>query len=114
MKKVLILLCSFSMAFALTSVNQTTIGCVDKNDLRVFLELTKKNKISSIQDFYKYTIENDCEMINNNDKIKLIGKPYSDGISLVNVKKFKKDLYIQTNTIKNVYTPQHHKLNKSF
>ena len=75
-KLILMLLCIVSISFS--NVTQTTIGCENKSDLKKFAALSKDKKLKELEDIYKFIIENDCEIIQKNDRIKLIGKPYSD------------------------------------
>ena len=111
-KLILMVLCIVSISFA--NLTQTTIGCEDKSDLKKFIALSKTQEKLDLDEIYKFIIENDCEIIQKNDRVKLIGKPYSDGTSLIYIKKFDKDLYIITNKLKNKNTEINHRFNKSF
>lgn len=113
MKKIFLTLLG-AASIMLADVSQTTIGCEDKSDLKEFLAQTQSKKIQSLEDFYKFSIENNCQFIEKGDTIRLLGKPYSDGTSLVYVKKYDKDLYVQTKVIQNKNTPENNKFNKSF
>ena len=111
-KIIFLVLTTFCFAYA--GVIKSTVGCVDKADLIEFQKLLKEKKLNSISEVYKFTIENDCELIEPKDKIKQIGKPKKGGFLYIYVQKYNKDLYILSNRIKNKFTQENHLLNKSF
>ena len=113
MKKIILfvfIVCGFLNA----GVIKSTVGCVDKADLIEFQKLLKDKKFNSISEVYKFSIENDCEMIEPKDKIKQIGKPKKGGFLYIYVEKYDKDLYILSNRVKNKFTQDNHLFNKSF
>lgn len=111
-KTIAILLAITTLSFA--GVSKTTVGCADKNDLNRLIEASRVGKLTSIEDFYKFSMENNCEIIEPNDKIGEIGKAQEDGTTLIFVNKYNKNLYIRSKAISYEFTKDNNLLNKSF
>lgn len=114
MKRIIILVSLVFLNFAFAGVTHTTFACQDTNDLMKLKSANLEVKDLSVEKIYEYAINNNCEILNPSDEIKVLSKPSKSGFLKILVIKDNKVLYTFEDAVKYKFSSENHLLKKSF